>query len=225
MVEEELNQYVVFKLGDEEYGIDVMGVKEIAKPTAITGLPRAPSYIDGVFNLRGGITPLINLRKKFGFTPKEIDEKSRIVITELDDKYIGMLVDDASEVLGISTENIESTPELVTTDISKEYLKGVGKLKDRLIIILDLEEVLSKQDFDKTLEIDENVKKIQEILKGRDEKGKDVKKEETKTPEETNKEDIDKEPEQPDKQDMKDEETNKKDTEKKTKEELSDKTL
>jgi len=158
MPEEVLNQIVVFKLGDEEYGVDVMDVKEIAKPTSITNVPRAPPFIEGVFNLRGGLAPLINLRRRFGFKSKEIDENARIVIAELEDKPIGMLVDAATEVLGIPTEDIETTPDMVTTEISKDYLKGVGKVGDRLIIILDLKQVLTKKDMEQiNLIEDENI--------------------------------------------------------------------
>ena len=163
MPEEELNQFVVFKLGDEEYGVNAMDVKEIARPTTITRVPKSPAFIEGVFNLRGSLAPLINLRQRFGFETREIDDDMRIVIAELEGRPFGMLVDAATEVLRISNEDIESTPEMVTTEISKDYLRGVGKVSDRLIILLDLKEVLSMKELDemKVFE-EENVGGLQE---------------------------------------------------------------
>jgi len=143
---EETKPFVIFKLGDEEFGVDVMNIKEIARITTITRVPRSPDFIEGVINLRGCLTTVINLRKRFGFAPKEIDADSRIIIAELEDKPVGMLVDAATEVLRIPVSDIEATPEMVTTEISKEYLRGVGKVENRLIILLDLKQVLPKEE-------------------------------------------------------------------------------
>ena len=163
MPKEELNQYVVFKLGDEEYGVNAMDIREIARPTTITRVPKSPAFIEGVFNLRGSLAPLVNLRQRFGFEIKVMDANSRIVIAELEDRPFGMLVDAATEVLRISDEDIETTPEMVTTEISKDYLKGVGKVSDRLIILLDLNEVLSKKELEEIKVFEEkSVKELQE---------------------------------------------------------------
>jgi len=143
---EETEPYVIFRLGDKEFGVDVMSIKEIATITPITRVPRTPDFIEGIINLRGSLATVINLRKRFGFKPEDLDVDSRIIITELEDKPVGMLVDAATEVLRIPVSAIEATPEMVTTEISKEYLRGVGKVENRLIILLDLKQILPKEE-------------------------------------------------------------------------------
>ena len=152
VAEEETKTFVIFRLGDEEFGVDVMNIKEIAKLSTITRVPRSPDFIEGIINLRGCLATVINLRKRFGFVPKEIDSDSRMIIAECEGKAFGMLVDAATEVLKIPVSDIATTPEMVTTEIPKEHLEGVGKVDDRLIILLDLKHVLA-----------ENENKIEEI--------------------------------------------------------------
>ncbi len=144
IAEAETKTFVVFRLGDEEFGVDVMNLKRIAKVPTITRVPRSPDFIEGVINLRGSLITVVNIRKRFGFLPKDINSDSRIIIAECEGKVFGMLVDAATEVLKIPVSDIETTPEMVTTEISKEHLKGVGKVGDRLIFLLDLKEVLSE---------------------------------------------------------------------------------
>lgn len=145
---EAAKKFVVFKVGAEEFGADVMQTREISRLLDITRVPIAPSSVDGVINLRGRITPVVNLRKRFGFEPKEPGPDTRIVIAELEGYPIGIIVDEVTDVLGIPEKNIDPTPGLVTTEVSKEYLKGVGKIgKDRLVILLDLNKVLSREEF------------------------------------------------------------------------------
>jgi purine-binding chemotaxis protein CheW len=145
---EDTKELIAFKLGGEEFGADVMQVREISKPIDITRVPRAPPFVDGVINLRGRITSIVNLRKKFGFEPKEPGPNTRIVIAELDGHPIGLVVDEVTDVLKVPVKNIDPTPELVTSEASKEYLKGVGKVGEkRLIILLDLEKMLSREEF------------------------------------------------------------------------------
>jgi len=143
---EETEPFVIFRLGDEEFGVDVTNIREITKITTITRVPHTPDFIEGLINLRGSLVTVINLRKRFISEPKKIDVDSRIIIAELEDKPVGILVDAAGEVLRIPVSDIEATPEMVTTEISKEYLKGVGKIGDRLIILLDLKRVLTKKE-------------------------------------------------------------------------------
>ncbi|MCW7071714.1 MAG: chemotaxis protein CheW [Methanophagales archaeon] len=145
----ETKTFVIFRLGEEEFGVEVKNIKEIAKMTTITRVPRAPDFIEGVINLRGSLATVVNLRKRFrfGFEPRgETEADSRIIIAELGGKPVGMLVDAATEVLRIPVSEIEATPEMVTTEVSKKYLKGVGKVENRLIVLLDLERVLGKTD-------------------------------------------------------------------------------
>ena len=159
---EEMKPYVIFRLGNEEFGVDVMNIKEIAKITTITRVPRSADFIEGVINLRGSLATVINLRKRFGLEPKEIDADSRIIVAELEDKPVGMLVDAATEVLRIPVSDIEATPEMVTTEISKEYLKGVGKVENRLIILLNLKQVLTKKEIEEIKGLEELEEKGEE---------------------------------------------------------------
>ena len=141
----ETKPYVIFKLGDEEFGVDVMNIKEIAKITTITRVPHSADFIEGVTNHRGSLVTVINLRKRFGLEHKDIDADSRIIIAEFEDNPVGMLVD-AAEVLMISVTDIDATAKNVTAEISKEYQMGVGKSDNRQIILLDLKRVLAKEE-------------------------------------------------------------------------------
>nr|QNO55201.1 hypothetical protein MHJDHPNH_00003 [Methanosarcinales archaeon ANME-1 ERB7] len=152
-VAEETKTFVIFRLGNEEFGVNVMDIIEIAKISAITRVPRSPDFIEGVINLRGSLATVINLRKRFGFEPKEIDADSRIIIAECEDKPVGMLVDVATEVLSIPVSSIETTPDDVTTEISKAHLEGVGKVENRLIILLDLKQVLADKEIEMIKEV------------------------------------------------------------------------
>ena len=135
--------YVIFRLGDKEFGVDVMNIKEIVKVPTITRVPRSPDFVEGIINLKGSLTTVINLRKRLGFEPKLVDADSRIIVAEMEDTPVGILVDAAIGVSRIRISDIEATPELVNTNISKEYLKGVGKVENRLITLLDLKQVLA----------------------------------------------------------------------------------
>ena len=163
---ETAKKFVTFKLGAEEFGADVMQIREISRLVDITRVPIAPSFVDGVINLRGRITPIVNLRKRFGFEPKEPGPETRIVIAELEGYPIGIIVDEVTDVLGIPAKNIDPTPGLVTTEVSKEYLKGIGKVgKDRLIIMLDLKKVLSAEEFAEIRKMGERAAKPSEVEK------------------------------------------------------------
>lgn len=139
-------QLVVFELGEEEFGVDISQVREIIKTVEITKMPNTPDFVNGVINLRGSITTVMDLRKKLGVTSsKEDDRDTRIVIVELEDNTIGMIVDSVSEVLRISAADID-TEAVSTSQIDAEYLRGVGKLEDRILILLDLDRVISGQE-------------------------------------------------------------------------------
>jgi purine-binding chemotaxis protein CheW len=135
-------QLVAFKLGDEEYGVDISQIREIIKSVEITKMPNTPDYVDGVINLRGSITTVMDLRKKLEIATKEDARNNRIVIVELEGNTIGMMVDSVTEVLNISTGDID-TESVNTSQIEAEYFRGVGKLKDRILILLDLNKVIS----------------------------------------------------------------------------------
>jgi purine-binding chemotaxis protein CheW len=135
-------QAVTFALGSEEYGVDIAQVQEINRMVTITHVPRAPQFMEGVINLRGQLIPIIDLRTRFGMERSERTKHTRIVVTEIGSKRIGMVVDSVSEVLRIPVEQIEDAPDLVA-GVDTEYIRGVGKMGDRLIIMLDLGRVIS----------------------------------------------------------------------------------
>ncbi len=135
-------QVVSFKLGSEEYGVDIAQVQEINRMVAITHVPRAPLFMEGVINLRGQLIPIIDLRTRFGMPRAEHTKHTRIVVTEIGTKRVGMVVDSVSEVLRLDTDQIEPAPEMIT-GVETEYIRGVGKIEDRLIILLDLARIIS----------------------------------------------------------------------------------
>jgi purine-binding chemotaxis protein CheW len=146
----ETMQIVSFALGKEEYGVDIAQVQEINRMVAITHVPRAPHFMEGVINLRGQLIPIIDLRTRFGMPRAEQTKNTRIVVTEIGNKRVGMVVDSVSEVLRVPTEEIEDAPDMIT-GVDTEYIRGVGKLGERLIILLDLGRVITgeeKQDLE-----------------------------------------------------------------------------
>ena len=142
-------QLVVFQLGTEEFGVDIKQVKEIIKVTEITRIPNSPSFVEGVINLRGQITTVMDLRKRLDLEVSEQTENTRIIIVELEKNTVGMIVDSVAEVLRLSRSEIEPTPS-ISTEVDTEYIMGVGKLSDedrtRLLILLDLTKVLSQEE-------------------------------------------------------------------------------
>ncbi len=135
-------QIVSFKLGSEEYGVDIAQVQEINRMVPITHVPRAPRFMEGVINLRGQLIPIIDLRTRFEMPRAEHTKSTRIVVTEIGTKRVGMVVDSVSEVLRLQTDQIEPAPEMIT-GVGTEYIRGVGKIEDRLIILLDLARIIS----------------------------------------------------------------------------------
>jgi purine-binding chemotaxis protein CheW len=132
---------VTFHLGREEYGVEIGSVQEIIRATDITPVPGAPAHVRGVINLRGKIIPVADLRKRMGLPPVEATDAQRIVVVELGEKRIGMLVDSVSQVIKVPSGVVEEMPEEATS-IDENYIRGVGKLDNRLIIILDLNRAL-----------------------------------------------------------------------------------
>ncbi len=152
-----LAQFVNFRLRDEEYGVDIGSVREITRVADISHIPESPSFIEGVTNLRGQIIPVVDLAKQVGLAPQEkLPESARIVVTEVKGQTVGMIVDEVPEVIKISEENIEPTPELIQTEIRKDYIKGVGKLENRLIVLLDLEKVLAPHELEEVAKVDKS---------------------------------------------------------------------
>ncbi len=134
----EVLQLASFRLGEEEYAIDISTVQEINRMTEVTKVPNSPPYIEGVLNLRGRIIPAVNLRKKFGLPEREYDRHTRIMVVDVEGTMVGLIVDAVSEVLRISPETIEPAPEM-SAGVNSKYIRGVGKVNGRLVILLDLE--------------------------------------------------------------------------------------
>ncbi|MDU2066785.1 MAG: chemotaxis protein CheW [Sporomusaceae bacterium] len=134
-------QLVVFKLGREEYAISILQVQEIKRMTDITRVPYTPDYIRGVMNLRGSVLPVLDLKRRLSLQAGEFTDDTRIVIVKIQEITVGLIVDAVSEVMAISHENIESSQSVVT-DVAANYLDGVGKLDNRLLILLNLEAII-----------------------------------------------------------------------------------
>jgi len=133
-------QLVVFKLGQEEYGVSILQVQEIKRITEITRVPHTPEYIKGVINLRGSVLPVIDLKKRLNLPPQVSTEDARIIIVKVQEISVGMIVDAVSEVMTLSQQNIDS-PDVVAGSVSANYLSGVGKLENRLLILLNLDTI------------------------------------------------------------------------------------
>jgi purine-binding chemotaxis protein CheW len=139
-------QVVGFRIGNETFGVRIGSVREIVRVPEITAVPSAPETVEGVINLRGKIIPVMDLRKRFGQTEIQPDKKNRILVVELDNKLVGLIVNAASEVLRIAPSEIEAPGNLFAEGESS-YVTGVGKLKGRLIILLDIAKLLRRPEF------------------------------------------------------------------------------
>lgn len=132
---------IIFQLMDKEYAVGVDVVESIEKLMSITRVPKTPSYIKGVINLRGVVTPIVDLRERFGMEVKPLDDSSRIIIVSLEEFEVGLIVDAANDVIDIPTSSIEPQPEVVGS-IESEFISGVAKVGKRLLVMLNLEKVL-----------------------------------------------------------------------------------
>ena len=142
--EPKLLQLVTFRLGEEEYALDILTVRDINRMMEITRVPRAPDFIEGVVNLRGNVIPVLDLRKRFGLPPRERDKSTRIIVTEVGSRVVGFIVDMVKEVLRIRSDTVEPPGEI--TGVDAEYILGVGKVEDRLLILLDVDKVLTRKE-------------------------------------------------------------------------------
>ena len=139
-------QLVVFNIGDEEFGVEIMNVQEIIRMTNITKIPQAPDYVRGIINLRGKIVIVINLNDIMGTDGREQDEDTRIIVAEMGDNIVGFIVDSATEVLRLLKSSVEPAPAIIANRINTEYVRGVGKIDDRLLILLNLRKILSESE-------------------------------------------------------------------------------
>lgn len=138
-------QLVTFEVGHEEFAVDILVVQEINRMMTITSVPQSPQDVVGVINLRGRIIPVIELRTRFGLEAVERGNDSRIIVVDVSGRTIGFIVDKVNEVLRISGNIVDPAPSMVA-GVDSDYIQGVGKLEDRLLILLDLERLFSAQD-------------------------------------------------------------------------------
>ncbi|MBL4591084.1 MAG: purine-binding chemotaxis protein CheW [Phycisphaerales bacterium] len=139
--QEELLQLVTFKVGDEQFGVDILNVQEINRMMDLTQVPQSPPGVEGIINLRGRIIPVMSLRKRFGLTDVENSEQTRIVVVDVSGHTIGFIVDSVQEVLRIGSSTIEKTPP-VSSGIDATYISGIARLENTLLILLDLHNLL-----------------------------------------------------------------------------------
>ncbi len=137
-------QLVTFKLASEEYGLPITKVQEINRLLPITKLPQTPSFMEGIINLRGRIIPVIDLRKRFQLPITEHNDDTRIIVVEINGQTVGVTVDAVTEVVRLSAADVEDPPASIAVD--SRYINGVGKIDDRLIILLDSNQVLTAQE-------------------------------------------------------------------------------
>lgn len=162
---DEVLRLVVFELSGEEFGVDIMQVSEIIPAPRITLIPEAPECVKGLINLRGKIIVVIDLNIRLGFSSKESDSLSRIIIVEVRGTVIGMLVNSVSEVMRLPLSCLEPTPEMIKSKINAEYLIGVGKVGERLLVLLNLARVLGEEEVDELEQLSSSEEALDNCLK------------------------------------------------------------
>ncbi|MEE9466312.1 MAG: chemotaxis protein CheW [Candidatus Neomarinimicrobiota bacterium] len=149
-------QMVVFRLGEGIFALDIQAVKEINRLVNVTALPKAPDFVEGIMNLRGTIVPVVNLGLRFSLVKTERSKDTRIVIVENSGYTLGLVVDEVSEVLRIPTEDIDPATNMTSTGIDVDYVHGVGKVGERLILILEPERLFSAEEHAQLEEISQS---------------------------------------------------------------------
>lgn len=142
-------QLVTFEVANEEFAVDILAVQEINRMMELTRVPQSPADVEGVINLRGKIIPVLDLRKRFGFPVGERNEQNRIIVVEVTGRVLGFIVDRVHEVLRIDSSIVEPAPAMVCS-IDSDFIAGVGKLDDRLLILLDLTKLFHSTDLGET---------------------------------------------------------------------------
>ena len=149
---DEVLQWVTFRLEEETYGINVMQVQEVLRYSEIAPVPGAPDYVLGIINLRGNVVTVIDTRARFGLQPGDVSDNSRIVIIEADKQVIGILVDSVAEVVYLKTSEIDSAPN-VGTDESAKFIQGVSNRGEELLILVDLNKLMTDEEWDELSDI------------------------------------------------------------------------
>ena len=138
-------EYLTFRLGNEEYGIDILKVQEIRGYDAVTAIANAPAFIKGVVNLRGIIVPIVDLRIKFAVGEARYDQFTVVIILNIGARVVGVVVDSVSDVLTLASGQVKAAPEFATT-LNTEYITGLGTVDQRMLILVDIERLMSSAD-------------------------------------------------------------------------------
>jgi purine-binding chemotaxis protein CheW len=139
-----VTQFVGFRLDNEDYAIAITKIQEIILMKPITRIPEVPAFIEGLINLRGSVIPIVNLRKRFGLPPREVDDETRTIVVNIHDKTVGCIVDAVTQVMRINRDQIQPPP-LSVLAISHQYIAGLARLEDRLLIMLDIDKLFDEQ--------------------------------------------------------------------------------
>lgn len=150
-IDEGTTNLVTFRLGSGEYAIDIMQAKEIIKMEKITLIPNAPYFVEGVINLRGNIIPIIDLKKRFNLEESEGDKNTGIIIAKIEDVDMGIMIDSVSKVVSMPNSDIQPPPSMLQ-GIGQRYIKGVGKMEDKLLVVLDLDKLFTNEEDDSASE-------------------------------------------------------------------------
>ncbi len=141
----EVQQLISFTVGEEEYGLELLRVKEVIRMRRITWLPKAPSCVKGIINLRGDVIPIVDLRERFGLQAQEQTAVTRVIVVEVEGRLVGMVVDSASQVVRIPADQFDPPPT-VMGEVSRDFITAVGKMGEKLIIMIDVDRVLSTEE-------------------------------------------------------------------------------
>lgn len=145
-------QLVSFRIGEEQFGVDILKVQEINRMVNITRVPNSPRYVEGVINLRGKVIPIIDLRTRLGVDKKENNNTTRIIVVELEGKTVGFIVDSVSEVLRIPA-NITEVPPPLVLEAKNKFITSIARFEDRMIILLDIDKILSTDEADELIDV------------------------------------------------------------------------
>jgi len=156
MAEAKVEQLVCFQVGGETYGVDIAAVHEIIRMQEITSVPRTPDFVEGVINLRGRVIPVIDLHKRLGLPAVNETQNSRIIVVEVEGVTVGMIVDSVSEVLRLAADRIDDPPAVIA-GVDSAFIRGVGRLDDSLIILMDLNAVLHRKEKTELKELDQEL--------------------------------------------------------------------
>lgn len=136
-------KFIIFKLGDEKFGVDIQKVLTIEKMMDITRVPKSPDYVNGIINLRGNVIPVMSLRKRFGVGEDKINDLSRIIITTLKDGPMGIIVDEVKRVKDVMESQIDNTKEIESTKVDEEFISGIAKIDGGIITLLDFKKLIA----------------------------------------------------------------------------------